>query len=209
MWPCPSSKKTAHPLWTSCEGKAHRIEMATTRARMIIGRFKTQDVVSLYKGNSHPKTCQLCNEEDEDIKHMVVSCKELKQVRLDILEILQNLYHADNTPPPVSEEEVCSAVLNGWGYKRHKPNTDFSLLSTQHQIDSSNDFDFSDSFRRSFSNDFSYTTFTLHTDFIVLRNELFVKRANNLANILCHKLSKERDILLLERGSPNIGGKSS
>ena len=99
MWPCPSSKKTAHPLWTSCEGKAHRIEMATTRARMIIGRFKTQDVVSLYKGNSHPKTCQLCNEEDEDIKHMVVSCKELKQARLDILEILQNLYHADNTPP--------------------------------------------------------------------------------------------------------------
>ena len=52
------------------------------------------------------------------------------------------------------------------------------------------------------------TDFALRTDFIALRNELFIKRANNLTNILCHKLSKERDTLLLERGSPNIGGKS-
>ena len=45
-------------------------------------------------------------------------------------------------------------------------------------------------------------------DFIALRNELFIKRANNLANILCHKLSTERDAILLERGSPNTGGMS-
>ena len=108
IWPCPSRKRTAHPLWISCEGKAQHIEMATTRTRMIIGMFKTQDVVSLYKGTSHPKTCQLCNEEDEDIKHMFVSCKELKQVCLDILETLQDIYRADKAPPPPPATRRCA-----------------------------------------------------------------------------------------------------
>ena len=67
---------------------------------------------------------------------------------------------------------------------------------------------YSFSFSYSFSNNFSHrnhTVFNLHKDVTALRNEHFIKRANNLSNSLCHKLSKERDAILLERGSLNTG----
>ena len=190
----------AHPLWKCCEGKSFRIEMASTRARMLVGRFKTMDVTALYTGNDKDACtrCPLCKSEKEDIKHLLVQCQALHEFRQPLVVTLQEIYDEDGIPPPMHPEEICSAILNGWGYKELQKS----------RISSSSSLSFSPGFSTGFSSDFNsgfspncqrstiLTQSHKHLDYFILKAQNAINRANNVANIICYNLARQRDFLL-------------
>ena len=101
-----------HPLWLTCAGDPRKVEAAATRARLLVGRFSTQSVRARYSG-SGSKLCQLCLEEDEDTIHLLIRCHRLQHCRSNKVEILKQLYAEEKLPPPNTDQEICSAILNG------------------------------------------------------------------------------------------------
>ena len=117
----------AHPLWDACCGKQHLVEAATTRARLLTGRSQLLADKSRYDA-SKDSSCPLCYQEKEDAAHFLVSCPALDNTRGQLIQSLCQIYIEDKQPPPESKAEICSAILNGWGYKRdpgkRNPETD-------------------------------------------------------------------------------------
>ena len=49
---------------------------------------------------------------------MLVTCVSLNEIREEKITTLKEIYEEDGIPPPADPHELCSAILNGWGYKR-------------------------------------------------------------------------------------------
>ena len=67
-------------------------------------------------GGSVSSICSLCDQEPEDITHLLACCKSLDHARRDDVEQLQQIYESEGIPPPRSPSEITSAVLNGTMY---------------------------------------------------------------------------------------------
>lgn len=145
-----------HPLWSACRGKTFQVEAATTRVRILVGRYNLQSQrVKFLKQNVNPN-CPLCNQEEEDTPHFLIRCPKLQRERDSRLEKVCQIYKEESLKPPATDVEKCSAVLNGWGYRSDLINTDLIILKHKHSI----------------------------------------IKANQLSNLLCHKLHVLRDILI-------------
>ena len=210
----PPDGTTPHPLWLCCQGKATRIEMATTRIRMMVGRYRTQEVQAKYlkKITLLSDACPLCNEETEDILHMLVTCASLKETREEKIATLKEIYVEEGVPPPANPHELCSAILNGWGYRRTNSLRSVKKVPLHNSVLAFNS-SFSDlsgfSSNSSFSSNLDFNpafNFDFNSDIYALKSDYAINRANNITNSLCHMLSTNRDILL-HGGSPNRGGK--
>ena len=112
----PSNTTLPHPLWTVCKGRPHMVQAATTRARMLTGRYATQSMRAVYSRGKESPNCQLCSHPVEDIQHIITSCPALSPYRDSRTNQLIELYKSADLPPPSSNAELCSAVLNGSGY---------------------------------------------------------------------------------------------
>jgi hypothetical protein len=109
--------RSPHNLWTVCKGRRHMIEAAATRARMITGRFRTAVLEKLYY-NKPEDVCKLCLDEEEDLPHLLIRCKVLEDFRAPKLQKLISIYYEDEVTPPTGQHELCTAILNGWGYAK-------------------------------------------------------------------------------------------
>ena len=159
-----------HPLWQACRGSPNAIEAATTRARLLIGRFGLQAERAKFSGNPVDSTCQLCRSTIEDTIHFVVCCPKLQEERLLLVERLCSMYTDEGLRPPQNNTEMCYAVLNGWGYiTQHNSNTPTYILNGLH---------------------------TSVIKIISLKKNLTI--ANRICSSLCHRLRIERDIQLYD-----------
>ena len=97
-----------HGLWSACKGNPRLVKKATIRAKMLIRRYTC--------GASpwRKLRCPVCDHEKEDIIHILSSCPKLysKQI-LKYKEELKAFFIEENLPPPNSDEELGSAILNG------------------------------------------------------------------------------------------------
>ena len=116
LWEEDWAGKT-HPIWRTCRGKPFQVQAATVRAKMLVGRYATQALQAVYKPGS-PTTCPLCEKEEEDIVHLIAKCTNTKILRNPKLDNLKRLYIEDDKTPPVTDEEITSAVLNGSMFRR-------------------------------------------------------------------------------------------
>ena len=84
---------------------------------MLVGSFKTQSMTAKFNGEGDMK-CKVCNAEKEDILHLVVKCGPLQNNREQKIQQIRNIYVENGLPPPETEPEICSAILNGNSYIR-------------------------------------------------------------------------------------------
>ena len=102
----------AHPVWSPCEGNTRMIEAAGCRARLLAGRFKTQELLAKFNSGTS-SVCQLCKKDPEDVLHMIVLCPNLEIARKEGIERIQVTYKEEGLTEPTTIGEICSAVLNG------------------------------------------------------------------------------------------------
>ena len=133
-WLIPQERGKCHPLWLSCRGNPFHINAASTRARMLTGRFRVQATISKFSKGDISPTCCLCGLETEDIEHMVARCPSLAEVRSEKIKELCSMYIEEGLQPPTSTTELTSAILNGAAYRRDdkkQPNNIHEIGSTQ------------------------------------------------------------------------------
>lgn len=102
-----------HQIWTDCHASSTLRESANIRAKMLTGKFKTATVMARYHPEKASSICKLCQREDEDILHFLVTCSENK---IDFRRI-QDHYTEEGRQPPTTDRELCSAILNGNRYQ--------------------------------------------------------------------------------------------
>ena len=79
----------SHPIWTTCGSNSFEINKAITQARMLSGRFRTQELCK-YFSNKTSGFCLICPPESqtsENIEHILVYCKGLDETRARVLEM--------------------------------------------------------------------------------------------------------------------------
>ena len=97
-----------HGVWASCHGIPHLVEAATTRARMLIGRYSCGE--SPWMRESDP-LCKLCGKEDS-VRHILAECPYTTPTGL--INCFTELFES----PPANSHELTSAILNGEGFRR-------------------------------------------------------------------------------------------
>ena len=159
-----------HPLWSACSGKQHQVTAATTRARLLVGRHNLQAATWRREQGEDP-TCPLCHLEDETLLHLMTRCPKLDHVRAKKIPVMQGLYTAENLDPPQTQNEICSAMLNGGAYQvdRNSP------IHTQQAH--------------------TKTQTVAQTPVIALSSKRIIP-AHQLASSYCHQLVVQRDILI-------------
>jgi hypothetical protein len=107
-----------HPLWTSSMKNPSLLEPSSVRARMLTGRFRTQKTLAKFYPERYDGVCLLCDSgKKEDLPHMLITCEVGLGKSIDIWKQLREIYFEDGTQPPSSPDELCSALLNGSGFK--------------------------------------------------------------------------------------------
>ncbi len=165
---CPENQP--HPMWTCCYGKLYQVEASVSRARLLVGRYGLQAEKSRYKQRQTSSECPLCDQASEDVIHFLASCPRLSDIRDPAVRDLKRLYTESGLEPPVSATEICSAIINGGGYRRDEDGSRhiISLISASH------------------GQNYSY----------ISQKKNVIKKANQLCNYLCHKLHMARDNIM-------------
>ena len=122
--------------------------------------------------------------------HFIARCTERPPQVVEMIQDLQGLYKEDGLRPPTTEREITSAVLNGWGYASdpaapgpcHAQSHCDPSGNTQPTLDmphSHNDIKHMPQSHNSNSHSVKLISKSLP--------------ANQLCNIICHKLHIHRD----------------
>ena len=80
--PAFMSLSTPHPLWKTAGQSPAKVSMATIQAQMLSGRYRTEMLCSHW--SNRDGTCllsPLCNQEKEDLRHILISCTALTATR--------------------------------------------------------------------------------------------------------------------------------
>ena len=115
-------------IWLACKGETYLVGASCVRARMLTGRFQTGTLESLYNKSVTDPTCRLCQEEKEDIWHMLAVCRCLEDAREPHISRIKKIYQECNQPPPNTTQETCSALLNGDSYVRGQPSAGVTVV---------------------------------------------------------------------------------
>ena len=103
-----------HPIW-HLTGR-NKVEAASIRARMLIGRYQTEELRTKFNPKNDP-TCRLCKIEKEDTCHMISRCDGTSDLRNELIAALNVLFVEEHLPPPEDPAEICFAILNAGMYK--------------------------------------------------------------------------------------------
>ena len=102
-----------HRVWKFCNASEALRTAAFTRARLISGKFRTAASEAKYsRGTKSPK-CQICDQEEEDVQHLLVNCPGNKHD----LGYICRFYIEEGKKAPSTPGELCSAILNGDKFK--------------------------------------------------------------------------------------------
>ena len=112
----------AHGVWRVCRERPFLTEAASTRARILVSRINIQ-ASSWKKHKGEDPRCPMCEEEEEDIQHLLVSCPATHAIREERIPEIRDLYKAEEKRPPRSQSEVCSAIINGGSYVMNEETT--------------------------------------------------------------------------------------
>ncbi len=112
-----AKKPIPHPMWSACKGKQHLVEASNVRAKLLVGRLPLQSNLARYSKGDVSPWCLLCQTEEEDTEHFLIRCEKISAGRGDKITALLRMYSDHGLPPPSSDSEVCSAILNGGCYK--------------------------------------------------------------------------------------------
>ena len=88
---------------------------ACTRMKMLTGRCPLNKDRYEYRTSKTPN-CPLCEQVPEDITHFLTGCKISQPVHEEKITQLQHVYAQQGLMPPITDHELTSAILNGWGY---------------------------------------------------------------------------------------------
>ena len=74
-----------HPLWTTCGSNSYEICKATIQARMLSGRYRTDQLLRHFSDNDG--SCSLCKDDNisGSIKHLLVHCSALTDTRNNLI----------------------------------------------------------------------------------------------------------------------------
>ena len=161
----------AHPMWQVCKGRTFQTTAATTRARMLVGRYPVQALLHHTYHSVDSPACPLCNEEEETLEHLICTCHKLQDTRSKYLHRIQHLYSEEGWPPPETRSEICSAVLNGSAY----------VVDNRHNDTPEN-------------SDSQFYSVEEHIVKLSMNVNIFV--VNIIANLLCHKLHEKRKSIM-------------
>jgi hypothetical protein len=164
-------------FWKACMGKTYQVRAATTRARMLVGRYQLQATAAkIYKTCDSP-LCLLCGEDDEDISHLICNCTKLQEVRASKVEDFIKLFRKEGLPPPSTTEELTMAILNGGIFQIYGGSWHYmGQLQIKETV--------------------SVNKCTNMKDHTIIKLNKNLVTAQQLANLICQKLHEERDILL-------------
>jgi exonuclease III len=104
-----------HPTWSCCKGDVYSVSGACIRMKMLTGRYPLNKDRYEYKTSKTPN-CPLCEQEPEDITHFLTGCKVSQPIHDEKITKLQHIYTQQGLTPPITDHELTSAILNGWGY---------------------------------------------------------------------------------------------
>ena len=87
------SLQSPHPLWTSCGSNPYEICKAVIQAKMLSGRYRTDQLLRHFSDNDG--SCSLCKNEDTtgSIEHLLTQCPVLTDTRNGIWENLSKNTH--------------------------------------------------------------------------------------------------------------------
>ena len=192
--PVNALKGMAQPIWTSCKGKPYQVTAATSRARMLAGRYHTQSSKAKFSQGKLSPTCQLCGEEEENIEHFLCRCSALQKERVTRIKDLKTLYQEEGLLEPTTDEEMTSAILNGGAFE--------ISVGSQHSENCNCNCSKQNVCKHKSNNSASNTYIVMLTEHHIV--------ANQLCNLICHRLHIQRDTvlsdILLEGGSPDQAG---
>ncbi len=103
----------AHQIWQAAKGNTYRVEAATIRARMLVGKYMLQATRARYNQNAVNPACLLCDGPREDMVHLIAVCPALEQVRQPKKSNLEAMLHREGMCPPDNDHEWCRLILNG------------------------------------------------------------------------------------------------
>ena len=106
-----------HPIWQSAPNSGRGNEAANVRARMLIGRYKTEKLLHKFK-LKNKSICSLCMDEEEGNCHMITTCRATTHIREEAIKKITALLILEGKKEPQSKEEICLALLNGGIYRR-------------------------------------------------------------------------------------------
>ena len=105
----------AHGIWRVCRERPFLLEATKSRARILVGRLNIQ-ASSWKKHKGEDPRCPVCEEEEEDIQRLLVTCPVTHAIREERILEIRDLYKAEKKRPPRSWNEVCSAIINRESY---------------------------------------------------------------------------------------------
>ena len=111
-WTIWQDQQCTNGLWSSCKGRPHLTNAATTRARMWVDRSDLR-ASTWRRAAGEDLRCPLCRDPEEDIVHFLTLCLELSNTRGERILAIRSIYTKENLPEPTTPQETTYAILNG------------------------------------------------------------------------------------------------
>lgn len=115
-----------HPVWSTVLYSPQDILRACTKVRILTGQYRLQSDVSKQSGGS--PTCQLCQQECEDLPHFLLSCVTLREQRSDFLKQLKVILSGTDYNLIVNSRELLMQLI----VDSSMPSLNFPLHLSEH-----------------------------------------------------------------------------
>ncbi len=83
---------------------------------MLVSRYLLQSDYDKFSNGQTSGLCTLCQNAEEDMSYFMLTCPALSLVRNHVLDQISQLYQNEDVHAPESNEELLSAILNGFYY---------------------------------------------------------------------------------------------
>ena len=111
-WTIWQDQQCTNGLWSSCKGRPHLTNAASTRARMLVDRSDLR-ASAWRRAAGKDLRCPLCRDPEEDIVHFLTLCPELSNTRGERLLAIKSIYTKENLPEPITPQETTCPIING------------------------------------------------------------------------------------------------
>lgn len=83
--------KQLHPLWTPYDITHIGVMRSCNMAKIVVGRYYLEDDYAKFKGG--PASCKLCTKDKGNLRHFVLTCTALEEVRAQHLSKIRVILH--------------------------------------------------------------------------------------------------------------------
>ena len=79
----------SHQVWKTVPKNSMEVKKAEVKARLLTGTYMLKETKAKFSRNTHTPLCELCYEETEDVKHFLLICPTLNDIREEHLYTLK------------------------------------------------------------------------------------------------------------------------